>query len=44
MAEFLVEDPGSHANFRRYAIHVWKRHLRVLEDEIARRISKARRR
>jgi len=37
MAEFLTDDPIVYANFRRYAIRVWKRHLRALEEEIGRR-------
>jgi hypothetical protein len=37
MAEFLLSEPSAHTSFRRYARHVWKRHLRALEDEIAAR-------
>jgi 5-methylcytosine-specific restriction endonuclease McrA len=34
VAEYLADNPHAHANFRRYAVHVWKRHLRALEEEI----------
>jgi 5-methylcytosine-specific restriction endonuclease McrA len=34
LAEFLASEPGTHRNFRRYATHAWKRHLRALEEEI----------
>ena len=37
LAEFLLETPSAHANFRRYARWVWPRHLRALEEEIAAR-------
>ena len=47
LAEFLADEPESRANFRRYATHVWPRHLRELDLEIEqilrRRGSKARR-
>lgn len=36
LADFLRATPSAYANFRRYARHVWQRHLRVLEEEIAR--------
>jgi 5-methylcytosine-specific restriction endonuclease McrA len=34
IAAFLADDPEAHRNFRRWAVHVWKRHLRALEEEI----------
>jgi 5-methylcytosine-specific restriction endonuclease McrA len=34
LARFLADDPDAHRNFRRFATHVWRRHLRALEDEI----------
>ncbi len=34
VARFLADEPASLANFRRFAIHVWKRHLRALMDEV----------
>ena len=34
LADFLRANPSTHANFRRYATHVWPRHLRVLEQEL----------
>ena len=37
LADFLVADPVARANFRRYALHVWPRHLRTLEEELRRR-------
>lgn len=42
LAEFLTEDSAAHANFRRWAVHVWKRHLRTLEEEIAKGLGRAR--
>ena len=36
LAEFLRASPSAHANFLKYGCHVWKRHLRTLEEEIAR--------
>lgn len=34
LANYLAGDPVAHANFQRYAIHVWKRHLAAIEEEI----------
>ena len=34
LAEFLLAEPVARANFRRYARHVWPRHLRALEEEL----------
>jgi 5-methylcytosine-specific restriction endonuclease McrA len=34
LADFLRESPSAHANFVRYARHVWARHLRALEEEM----------
>jgi 5-methylcytosine-specific restriction endonuclease McrA len=34
LANFLAADPDTYANFNRYAIHVWKRHLAAIEDEV----------
>ena len=34
LAEFLRTTPAALANFRRFATHVWPRHLRTLEEEI----------
>ena len=33
LADFLAGNSTAYTNFRRYAKHVWKRHLRVLEQE-----------
>jgi 5-methylcytosine-specific restriction endonuclease McrA len=41
LAEFLTEEPAARANFFRYAVHVWARHLRAVEEEIARRLDAA---
>ena len=41
LARFLAADTATHDNFRRFAIHVWARHLRALEEEV-RRIEKGR--
>jgi hypothetical protein len=35
IARFLAGDPIARANFFRYAVHVWRRHLRAIEDELA---------
>jgi 5-methylcytosine-specific restriction endonuclease McrA len=32
LAEFLLDEPDALANFRRFATHVWPRHLRALDD------------
>ena len=34
LAHYLAADPDAYANFQRYAVHVWKRHLAAIEDEI----------
>ena len=34
LAEFLAGEPDAYANFRRYAIHAWKRHLQAIDDEV----------
>jgi 5-methylcytosine-specific restriction endonuclease McrA len=34
LAEFLLAEPDSLASFERLATHVWKRHLRTLEEEM----------
>ena len=36
MAVYLAADPVAYANFRRYAVHVWKRHLQALNEEMKR--------
>jgi 5-methylcytosine-specific restriction endonuclease McrA len=36
LARFLAENPVAHGHFRELARHVWERHLRALEEEIAR--------
>ena len=41
LADYLAADVVAHANFRRYAIHVWKRHLAALEQEVRRKFSNA---
>ena len=35
LADFLVATPAARANFLRYAVHVWPRHLRVLAEDLA---------
>ena len=37
LAEFLAADPDARANFFRLARHVWGRHLRAVEEELASR-------
>lgn len=34
IADFLRTERAAHDNFRRYAVHVWDRHLRAIEEEI----------
>ena len=34
LAHYLAANPEALTNFRTYAIHVWKRHLAAIEDEI----------
>ena len=45
LSVFLYEHPDARANFLRYAVHVWPRHLRLLKDELtrldARRVEKS---
>jgi 5-methylcytosine-specific restriction endonuclease McrA len=36
LSEFLHDDPVARTNFARYAVHVWPRLLRALDDELAR--------
>ena len=36
MANYLAADAVAYANFRRYAVHVWKRHLQALNEEMKR--------
>lgn len=35
LARFLAGDPIARSNFFRYATHVWRRHLRAVEEELA---------
>ena len=35
LSEFLYGNALARGNFFRYALHVWPRHLRALEDELA---------
>jgi hypothetical protein len=44
VAAFLADEPESRRNFRRLARHVWPRHLRAVEEEIAQRARGAPRR
>ena len=34
LSEFLIEDAAARSHFFRYAVHVWPRHLRTLEQEL----------
>ena len=36
LSDFLLAEPTVRANFFRLATHVWARHLRTLEEEMAR--------
>jgi hypothetical protein len=35
LASFLASDPVAYANFRRLAVHAWRRHLRAIDEEVA---------
>jgi 5-methylcytosine-specific restriction endonuclease McrA len=37
LADFLTRNPAARLNFFRLARHVWPRHLRAVEEEMARR-------
>ena len=39
LSAFLAEDLDARANFFRYAVAVWPRHLRTLEQELATMVS-----
>ncbi len=43
-AAFLADEPETLRHFRRHARHVWPRHLRAVEEEIAQRAAGAPRR
>ena len=43
LARFLADEPAARANFLRHARHVWPRHLRALEEEVAARVAGRRR-
>ena len=34
LAHYLAANPDAYINFHQYAIHVWKRHLAAIEEEI----------
>jgi cytochrome c553 len=34
LARYLAENPDAYVNFHLYAIHVWKRHLAAIEEEV----------
>ncbi len=34
LAEFLLDEPDALLNFRQYALHVWPRHLRALDEAL----------
>jgi 5-methylcytosine-specific restriction endonuclease McrA len=35
LSAFLHANPDARANFLRYAVHVWPRHMRLLAEELA---------
>lgn len=39
LADYLAAEPTACRNFFRYATHVWKRHLKAVEEEVERRMS-----
>lgn len=34
LAQYLAADPDAYRNFHQYATHVWKRHLKAIDEEI----------
>ena len=34
LAHYLAADPDAYRNFMQYAVHVWKRHLAAIEEEV----------
>ena len=34
LAHYLATDPDAYRNFMQYAVHVWKRHLAAIEEEV----------
>ena len=36
LAHYLAANPDAYINFHQHAIHVWKRHLAAIEEEITR--------
>jgi len=34
LSDFLADEPAARENFFRYAVHVWPRHLRAVEEEL----------
>ena len=34
LSDFLTAEPAARRNFFRYARHVWRRHLRAVEEEL----------
>ena len=34
LSDFLTAEPAARRNFFRYARHVWRRHLRTVEEEL----------
>lgn len=40
LAQFLADEPAARASFFRHARHVWKRHLRAVEEEMKRAASR----
>jgi hypothetical protein len=38
LAHYLAQNPDAHRNFQQYAIHVWKRHLAAIEEEVTKEV------
>lgn len=36
LARFLAAEPETYTNFRRHAVHAWKRHVQAVEEEVRR--------
>lgn len=34
LANYLAVNPEAYQNFRQYAVHVWSRHLKAIEEEV----------
>lgn len=40
LADFLADEPATWERFLRFAVHVWPRHLRAVEEEVRRSLAR----